>query len=54
MSVILMTILFYKALILHGEIWRWSLLGLKGLKNEKMITRETLALKFPLHYVELL
>ena len=30
-SVILMTILFYKALILQGEIWCWSLLGLKGL-----------------------
>ena len=34
MSVILMTTLFYKALILQGEIWRWSLLGLKGLKTE--------------------
>ena len=33
MSVILMTTLFYKALILQGEIWCWSLLGLKGLKN---------------------
>ena len=32
MSLILMTTLFYKAVILHGEIWRWSLLGLKGLK----------------------
>ena len=32
MSVILMTTLFYKALILQGEIWCWSLLGLKGLK----------------------
>ena len=31
MSLILMTTLFYKAVILHGEIWRWSLLGLKGL-----------------------
>ena len=31
MSVILMTTLFYKALILQGEIWCWSLLGLKGL-----------------------
>ena len=31
MSVILMTTLFYKALILQGEIWCWSLiLGLKG------------------------
>ena len=33
MSVILMTTLFYKALILQGEIWCWSLLGLKGLKH---------------------
>ena len=31
MSIILMTTLFYKALILRGEIWCWSLLGLKGL-----------------------
>ena len=31
MSVILMTTLFYKALILKGEIRCWSLLGLKGL-----------------------
>ena len=31
MSVILMTTLFYEALILQGEIWCWSLLGLKGL-----------------------
>ena len=31
MSVILMTTLFYKALILQREIWCWSLLGLKGL-----------------------
>ena len=34
MSVILMTTLFYKALILQGEIWCWSLLGLKGLSND--------------------
>ena len=32
MFVILMTTLFYKALILQGEIWCWSLFGLKGLK----------------------
>ena len=31
MSVILMATLFYKALILQGEIWCWSLWGLKGL-----------------------
>ena len=30
MSIILMATLFYKALILQGEIWCWSLLGLKG------------------------
>ena len=35
MSLILMTTLFYKALILQGEIWCWSLLGLKGLKRIK-------------------
>ena len=34
MSVILMTTLFYKALILQGEIWCWSLLGLKGIKHK--------------------
>ena len=33
MSVILMTTLFYKALILQGEIWCWSLLELEGLSN---------------------
>ena len=33
MSVILMTSLFYKALILQGEIWCLSLLELKGLKK---------------------
>ena len=33
MSLILMTTLFHKAVILQGEIWRWSLLWLKGLKS---------------------
>ena len=33
MSVILMSTLFYKALILQGEIWCWSVLGLKGLNS---------------------
>ena len=33
MSIILMTTLFYKALILQGEIWCWSILGLKGLMH---------------------
>ena len=32
MSVILMTTLFYKTLILQGEIWCWSVLGIKGLR----------------------
>jgi len=31
MSVILMTTVFYKAVILQGESWCWSLLRLKGL-----------------------
>ena len=31
MAVILMTTLFYDALILQGEIWCWSLLGFNGL-----------------------
>ena len=32
-SVILMTTLFYQELILQGEIWCWSLLGLKRVKR---------------------
>ena len=32
MFINLITTLFYKALILQGELWCWSLLGLKGLK----------------------
>ena len=39
MSVILMTTLFYKAIILQGEIWCWSLLGIKGL-NPRSYARE--------------
>ena len=34
MSVILTTTLFYEALILQGEMWCWSLLGLKGLREK--------------------
>ena len=30
MPVILMTTLFYKTVILQGEIWSWLLLGLKA------------------------
>ena len=37
MSVILMTTLFYKALILQGEIWCWSLLGVKQDLISKLI-----------------
>ena len=38
MSVILVTMtLFYKELILQGEIWCWSLLGLKGLRSQVMV-----------------
>ena len=33
MSIILMTTLFYKALVVEGEIWCWSLLEIKGLIN---------------------
>ena len=33
MSEILITTLFYKALILQREIWCWSLLGLQGLNE---------------------
>ena len=37
MFVILITTLFYKALILQGEIWCWSLLGLKGLSHTTVL-----------------
>ena len=40
MSVILMTTLFYKELILQGEIWCWSLLGLKGLIKRATFSTE--------------
>ena len=33
MSLILLTTLFYEALLLQGEIWCWSLLGFKGLNK---------------------
>ena len=35
MSVILMTTMSYMALILQGEIWCWSLLGLQGVKAKE-------------------
>ena len=34
MHSILMSTLFYKALVLQGEIWCWPLLGLKGLNKD--------------------
>ena len=37
LSLILMTTLLYKALILQGEIWCWSLLVFKGLKNKQYL-----------------
>ena len=42
MSLILVSNLCYKALILRGEIWRWSLAGLKGLSS--LFTNKTLTL----------
>ena len=39
MSVILMTTLFYKVSILQGEIWCWSLWGLKGLITKALTTQ---------------
>ena len=44
MSVILITTLFYKALILQGEIWCWSLLGLKGLSHTTVLQSVSSAL----------
>ena len=43
MSVILMITLFYKALILQGEIWCWSILGRKGLNYLKIFQHMTLS-----------
>ena len=37
MSSILMTTVFYRAVILKGEIWNWSLLGLKGLTENEVL-----------------
>ena len=42
MSLILMTTLFYKVVILQGEIWRSSLLELKGLRRCSHYTRQFL------------
>ena len=38
-SLILMTTLFFKAVILQGEMWRWSLLGLKGFKAGSLLSK---------------
>ena len=51
MSVILMTTLFYKALILQGEIWCWSLLGLKGLKWSDKIASPAIACTYKFNNV---
>ena len=45
-SVILMTTLFYKELILQGEIWCWSLLRLEGLNGCKKISHQETEYKF--------
>ena len=37
MYLILMTTVFYKAVIFQGEIWCLSLLGLKGLKSNLVL-----------------
>ena len=48
MSIILVTTLFYKALVLHGEfIWCWSLLGLKGLTEQITKFLKTFPLPIP-------
>ena len=53
MSVILMTTLSYKALILQGEIWCWSLLGLKGLTSENLALFHTKMCDFLYHQSDL-
>ena len=42
MSISLITTLFYKALILQGEIWCWSLLGLKGLIQNCFVGQQSI------------
>ena len=37
MSSIIMTTVFYRAVILQGEIWHWSLLGLKALTENEVL-----------------
>ena len=41
MSLILITTLFYKASLLQGEIWCWSLLRFKGLNEKKKEIRNS-------------
>ena len=41
-----MTTLFYKALILQGEIWGWSLLGLKSTGHVKHICLPSITSNF--------
>ena len=45
-----MTTLFYKALILEGEIWCWSLLGHKGLKQLQIAVSETFGFGERIHW----
>ena len=40
-SVILMTTLFYKTLILQGEIWCWSILGLKRFNEQWQLNMQS-------------
>ena len=49
MSSILMITVFYKAVISKGEIWRWSLLGLKGLILLEYQTELVLPIDFLLY-----
>ena len=51
MSVILMTTLFYKAFILQGEIWCWSLLGLKGLSDLIFSAHHKFKFKFKFKFI---
>ena len=54
MSVFLVTTLFYKALILQGEIWCWSLLKLKGLnRNASLECYPVSYLYVPLSFSEI-
>ena len=51
MSLILMTTRFYKAVIFQGDIWRWSLLGLKGLKLQSHFPKKWLHFSHTPRYI---